>query len=228
MTINFEPNTAYQKFAQKLILQIVENFPQTFYVGGMVRDLLIKKNFSDIDIATQATPSEVMQILDDLGLTYNDSNQNFGVTNLTYDSQLLEITTFRQEYYNGDRFPTISFTNSVEIDSKRRDFTINSLYLQPKSLKVFDPQQGLKDIQNQTIKFIGDPFARVQEDPLRIVRAYVLQASTNFQFEENTYHALVQNSKLVKNISRSRVDKELKKIFDLQKLNLTKKILNLS
>ncbi len=215
MKILFQTKNNYHKFGIKIINLLVENFSQTFFVGGMVRDLILQKSIYDIDIATEASPESIIQILQKNKIKYNDQGIKFGVITIPYYKKFIEITTFRQDTYNNSRFPKIKFTNSYKIDSKRRDFTINSLYLHPKTNKIFDPQNGLEDIKNHIIKFIGDPTKRIAEDPLRIVRAFTLQKKTNFNFETKTQNALKKNFANIKKISSQRIKKEIKKIFKL-------------
>lgn len=212
MKLDYHPKTNYQQFAHNIILQIVENYPQTFYVGGMVRDLLLGKKSYDIDIATEATPTQISELLDNTEISFNDDHQRFGVIIVPFENQQIEITTFRAEEYRGDRFPKITFVSTAKEDSERRDFTINSLYLRPKSLQCNDFHGGLPDIEQNIIRFIGDPEIRVQEDPLRIVRAYLMQHKLNFQFAETTIKALRENKQLIHKVSHQRIERELLKI----------------
>lgn len=222
----FVPKNNYERLALKLFIQLVENFPETYFVGGIVRNLFLKKKISDIDISTAAKPEQVKKLLDENAWQYDSSAQNFGVISLTSNRKKLEVTTFRKEVYNKTRYPQVSFTSSLLIDSRRRDFTMNSLYFNPKNHFVVDPYNGLKDLELKQLKAIGDGNKKFREDPLRIVRAVRFQKQYQLHFENSTYQALQNNLDLVKTLSRKNIETEIKKVnSQLIKNFLTKKFL---
>jgi tRNA nucleotidyltransferase/poly(A) polymerase len=167
----FTSHTTKNKFILKIYNLLVENFPETYLVGGSARDILIKKSVSDIDISTQAKPQQIIKIFENQPFNINKSAISLGVIFISTSKYSAAISSFRTDSYKHGRYPKISFTNSIRTDSNRRDFTINALYLSIKSNKIFDFHNGLNDIKNRQLKFIGEPKKRIFEDPLRIIRA---------------------------------------------------------
>lgn len=206
--------TKKEKIAEKIYLILVENFSQTFFVGGTVRDMLLGKKLTDFDIATDASPNEVIKVLNKHKIKLTTVHKNFGVVMAESGGVPIEITTFRKDIYSNSRFPKISFTKSLLIDSKRRDFTVNSLYFKPISNEIIDPQNGLKDLKLKVLRFIGNPDKKINEDPLRIIRAYRFAIDCHLKFEAKVETALVKNFSLISKLSKQRIDSEIKKIKD--------------
>lgn len=180
MQIIFKPKSPLKKFGEKIYFLLVDNFPQSFYVGGMVRDILLSKRVTDIDIATEAKPQSVVELLSADGISADVRYKNFGVIIAKQGSLKVEIATFRKDLPSQSRYPKIAFATSPKTDSQRRDFTINALYLSQKMSKVLDFYNGIADVKARRLKFIGNPQKRIKEDPLRIVRA--LRFSLIFKF----------------------------------------------
>jgi tRNA nucleotidyltransferase/poly(A) polymerase len=212
MHINYQPNSKLEKFGAKVFNLLVENFPQTFYVGGMVRDTLLHLKVADIDIATQATPLEVSNLLAEKNISHDNLFHRFGVVAAKKDSYKIEVATFRKDLAGESRYPKINFVKTAKQDSNRRDFTINALYLSPKDGKILDFHNGLEDLKLKKIRFIGNPEKRIKEDPLRIIRALRFKQTHNFKLETNTKTAIKNNFFLVKTLTKSKINKELNKI----------------
>lgn len=206
------PHTDLEKFAASVFNLLVENFEESYFVGGMVRDFFLEREIKDIDIATKATPDEVSAILLQNNIECDTANKKFGVIIARQSGMKLELATFRKDLYYNGRYPEVNFVATAEEDSVRRDFTVNSLYFKPDSNVVLDFHDGLKDIENKLIRFIGDPVTRIIEDPLRILRAFRFKLSLNFEMESNTIEAIEKNIRLLKKISESRKKNELLKI----------------
>jgi tRNA nucleotidyltransferase (CCA-adding enzyme) len=194
----------------------VDNFPQTFYVGGMVRDLLLLRQITDVDITTKATPDEVIKILTNAGISVETKHKQFGVVVAKKRNYLVEIATFRKDSYNKNRYPKITFASTPKQDSSRRDFTVNALYLSTKHAKVTDFYNGLRDLKLKQLKLIGNPKKRLVEDPLRIVRALRFAKTLDLKLEPRTKKAIENNFSLVKTLTNSRIESELKKIKNLK------------
>lgn len=209
----------FSKFSLQVHKVIFNSFPETYFVGGAVRNLLIGEKFSDYDIATIATPTQVLAELRKNKISFSNEHQKLGVIIAKRGTQKVEITTFRKDKYLNGRFPRVTFVKSAKIDSNRRDFTINAIYFNPQTKEILDYHEGLLDLQKRTLKFIGKPTVRIKEDPLRIVRGFRFQLQYNFKFESITQRALNKNKVLLKNISASRVKKEIDniKVKSLQK-----------
>lgn len=211
MKEHFAPKTEYQHFAEIIYNLLVENSTETFYVGGMVRNLILQKEINDIDIATVLRPEQVKNILADNHIIIDSNGQQFGVINALHDTERVEITTFRTDVYSNSRYPVVTYTDSPESDSKRRDFTINALYLQGKNDLLLDFNAGLEDLQMKIIRFIGDPITRITEDPIRIIRGYRLADELGFTIDAEAKEICEANITLVKQVSENKIQKELSK-----------------
>lgn len=205
--------------ARKIISKLQEKYPRTYLVGGAVRDLLLNKKHFDLDLATEATPSEIKRSLKSLGVRFFDVGEKFGTIGLVLKSGInLEITTFRKEsVYSDLRHPDeVLFVKDPKEDAKRRDFTMNSLFYDLKSRKILDFTGGLPDLRNKKIKFVGFVKNRITEDPLRMLRAVRFAATLNFKIAGNDFREIKKHSKLINKISAERVKAELDKIFSSQ------------
>lgn len=182
---------------------------QIFIVGGAVRDLLMGKEVKDWDFTTDASPEEILKILPE-GFYDN----KFGTVGLAVVDGVFEITTMRKEgVYKDFRHPVkVSWTNKIEEDLARRDFTINAMALDLKG-NIIDSYAGQEDLQKKLIKAVGDPDKRFEEDALRLIRAVRLATQLNFEIEKVTKNAIVQNIALIKNIANERIRDELFKIL---------------
>lgn len=205
---------------------LVENFPQTFFVGGTVRDMLLKHNILDIDIATSARPDEIVSLLEKNQIVCDDKNKNFGNIIAKQKNLSVEITTLRQDLKSEGRYPKVKFINSIKADSKRRDFTINALYLSQKTGKISDFYKGRQDLKNKVIKFIGNPTTRIKQDPLRIVRALRLALILNFKLNRAAYLAIKNNFAAVHLLTNSRTAAEIKKIKNFRQREYLEATLN--
>lgn len=194
----------------KIILDKFKNAGyQIYIVGGAVRDLLMGKVVKDWDFTTDANPEEILKIIPE-GFYDN----KFGTVGLLVGDSLFEITTMRKEgKYEDFRHPTqIAWTDKIEEDLARRDFTINAMALTVDGVLV-DPFHGEQDIKNKIIKAVGDPNSRFQEDALRLIRAVRLSTELEFEIDENTSNAVKENAQLIKQIAWERIRDELFKIL---------------
>src|ERR1051326_3374753 len=226
MKINFKPASPLEKFAFRIYNLLVENFSKTFFVGGMVRDMLLGKKIVDIDITTIATPAQVVKILQQEGLKYTEVARNFGVISAIEGDSEIEIASFREDRYIKNRYPKIRLVEAIRKDSKRRDFTINSLYLSLKSDEVLDFNNGLEDLKQKFIKFIGKAKQKILEDPLRILRAFRFALDLQFKIEKNSFAAIKQNIHLLSTLTSSRTEKEIKKSRGIATQKILKNILD--
>lgn len=208
----YKPKSSLEKFGKKIFTLLVDNFPQTFYVGGMVRDLLLKIPVMDIDIATSAGPDEIIKMLGEAGVSFDISHKQFGIVIAKNKHQRVEIATLRKDSYSSSRYPKITFVKTAKQDSQRRDFSINALYLKPYSGKILDFHKGSKDFKDKQIKFIGNPDTKILQDPLRIIRALRFSQALNFKIENQAKKAINKNFNLIKFLTKSRIKNELDKI----------------
>lgn len=179
-----------------------------YIIGGTSRDLLLNLPISDIDFVTDATVEEERNFLPNA----NYSFAKYGSISLKINSTHVDITTLRKEEgYIDHRHPSkITFVKTPIEDYPRRDFTINALYIDM-GYHVLDYYNGLKDLKNKTIRFIGDPILRIEEDPLRICRAERFAKRLNFKIEEKTLAAINEKRYLLKEINPVKLLEEEKK-----------------
>ena len=189
------------------------------FVGGCVRKHLSNKEIDDIDIATSLTTDQIKEKFDNTKFRVINSGIKHGTVTLVSDKLKLEVTTLRKDLKTDGRHAEIEYTDDWKEDSKRRDFTINAIYLDIKG-KIFDPQLGVKDLKNLTVKFIGDPHKRIEEDYLRIIRFIRFSLYYESEIENKTIEAIKLNINGIKKISKDRILIELFKILDTR--NFTK------
>lgn len=193
------------------------NGHQLLLVGGCVRDSILGKEPKDWDLVTDATPERIMELLKDIpNLKYIDENSVFGVIDIIYGGESFEIVTFRGDgEYLDNRRPESVFFGDIYLDSKRRDFTINSLYYDFVKQVIYDLNDGLTDLNNNTIKFIGNPLDRLREDGLRYLRLIRFSLTYNMKFDSSVLEDIfLEGLNDVSKISKERVVNELNKIVD--------------
>lgn len=180
-----------------------------YAVGGTVRDFILKKDLTDFDFATDASPSETKSILE----RYDDTFSQYGVIIYRYENKKLEITSFRKEnLYLDSRHPQkIEFVKDMQIDYKRRDFTINALYMDETG-KIYDFCDGLNDLHNKIIRVIGDVDARMKEDPLRILRALRFMMTLDFTLDKNLEKYIYGHTYLLNKLNVDKVKQEIRKM----------------
>ncbi len=175
-----------------------------------MRDFLLGLPTKDFDLATDASPDEVLKLFPNaIGV-----GKAFGVMKVPYGegatSEIIEIATFREDSeYTDFRHPrTVRFSGPEE-DARRRDFTINGLFYDPKTRRILDCVGGVADIQAKKIRAIGDPSARLKEDALRVFRAVRFAVRFGFKIEEETWKALLENARFTRKVSAERIRDEL-------------------
>lgn len=186
------------------------NSHRLYIVGGTSRDYLLSKEVLDYDFATDATPSEMKKFLVDADYTF----EKYGSVKLKIVGNHVDITTLRKESkYIDNRHPSqIEFTTKIEEDYLRRDFTINAIYID-ENYNVIDFCGGLNDLKNKIIRFIGDPYIRIKEDPLRIIRAERFKAMLGFNYDLKTQKAIIDLYDLVSKLNQDKVKEELRKFI---------------
>lgn len=179
-------------------------------VGGCVRDAFMGTKANDYDIATSAPWQKTSSLFKEAGHKVVETGAKHGTVTVVVESVPFEVTTYRIDGIYGDaRHPdTVTFTNSIEDDLSRRDFRMNAMAFHP-SRGIFDPFGGLDDIRKRRLCAVGNPFDRLAEDPLRIMRALRFAAKLDFSIERRTENALRKNAPLLKSLSKERVFSEL-------------------
>jgi len=197
------------------LFRVISNYndlSEIRYVGGCVRKILNNEKFDDIDLATNLKPDEVKECLKNNNIDFFETGIDHGTITARIGEKNFEITSLRKDVSTDGRRAVVEFTNEWTEDSLRRDFTINSIYAD-KEGNLFDPNDGVKDLENGKIEFIGDPEKRVREDYLRILR-YV-RFFLNYSKQEhklNVRKIIKQNINGITKLSKERLIDELKKL----------------
>lgn len=199
----------------KLAWQIVDRLEAAgrrgWLVGGCVRDRLLGRPLKDVDIATSALPGEVL----DLFARAEPTGLAHGTVTVIVQGLPFEVTTLRSEsgYSDGRRPDEVRFIDNIHEDLSRRDFTINAMALERDGTLV-DPFGGERDLSEGTLRAVGDPAARFDEDALRMLRAIRFAAEYGLRIEPDTWQALVRMSPRIAQIAMERVRMELERITE--------------
>ena len=198
-----------------MILEVLESSGfEAYVVGGCVRDSLLDKIPHDYDITTNAKPSNVINIFEEVGFKVIETGLKHGTVTVMINNEGFEITTYRIDGdYSDNRHPDkVEFTNNLKEDLSRRDFTINAMAYNDKDGLV-DYFGGLIDLENNIIKCVGNAETRFEEDALRMLRAVRFSAQLGFKIENETSLAIQKNDKLIQNVSKERIQSEFNKIL---------------
>lgn len=193
---------------------------EAWVVGGCVRDLLLDKKPKDWDITTNATPEKIQELFENTFYT-----NEFGTVGIVHDGiedetlKVVEVTPYRLEgkYSDARRPDSVVFSQKLEEDLKRRDFTINALAYSTSSSTLTDLYEGIKDIKDMIVRAVGEPRERFEEDALRILRAVRLSAELDFAIEEKTKEAMAASAKQLGKISKERIRDEFVRILESPK-----------
>lgn len=181
-----------------------------YIVGGYPRDMVLGIKSNDIDICTNATPKEIIDIFD----TENISDTSYGSVRVIYKNYHFDVTTFRKEIkYENNRKPVkVKYINDLKKDLLRRDFTINTMCID-KDGNLIDMLGAREEIDKKIIKTVGNPRYRIKEDSLRILRAIRFASVLDFEIDSKTFNYIKKYGYLLKGLSYSRKKEELNKIF---------------
>jgi len=186
-------------------------------VGGCVRKLITEEKIDDMDIAINIEPEKIKKVLVEQKIKFVETGITHGTITVLINDFKFEITSLRKDLSTDGRHAKVEFTSNWEQDAQRRDFTINAIYSDI-SGEVYDPLNGIEDLKNGIIKFIGDPNQRIQEDYLRILRylRFYTQYNKNKFHDEIAIKAIKRNLDGLAKISRERI---LEELFKMMKLN---------
>jgi len=185
------------------------------FVGGCVRKAICGENIDDIDLATSFEPDEVKKRLNREDIKVVDTGISHGTVTAILNKKKFEITTLRKDVSTDGRHANVEFTSNWEEDASRRDFTINAIYADIEG-RIFDPLNGISDLQNGIIKFIGSSEQRIQEDYLRILRYFrFFTQYSKIDYDQNIIRSVKQYINGLNKISNERIFDELKKILTL-------------
>lgn len=199
--------------------RVVETLQQrgfkAYVVGGAVRDLLAKLPPKDFDVATNATPEQVKSCFRRSRLI----GRRFQIVHVMMGAETIEVTTFRAMHANNaptDSFGRVLRDNefgSMAEDAARRDFTVNALYYDPTEETIHDYHHGVADLQQKTLRMIGDPKVRYREDPVRMLRAVRLGAKLGLSIDPAARNPIREMGALLENVPAARLFDEMLKLF---------------
>ena len=198
------------------VLEVIRKLPQydfqAYMVGGCIRDLLLNIQPKDFDIATNAHPDQVTAIFKNSRII----GRRFKIVHVRIDRQIIEVSTFRKKPSEVNKLRNgvvqDNAFGTIEEDAQRRDFTMNAIFYDPINNHLFDPFNGKKDIENKNINFIGNPEHRINEDPVRLLRAIRFHAKLEFNLGL-TLGNIKKFIPLLDNIPYSRIFDEMMKFF---------------
>jgi tRNA nucleotidyltransferase/poly(A) polymerase len=210
------PPKGNREFALSVVHRLREAGHEALWAGGCVRDQLLGEQPLDYDVATSATPDDVRRLF---GRRQTVSvGAAFGVILVVGPRQAgqVEVATFRRDApYSDGRHPDSVTFSSAEEDAKRRDFTINGLFYDPVAEEVIDYVGGRADLQRGLVRAIGDPYERIREDKLRMLRAVRFAAKFNFDLDAHTLQAVADNAAEITLVSVERIADEMRKTLVL-------------
>ena len=184
-------------------------------VGGCVRNALLEEPIDDLDIATDAEPQRVIELMQDAGLRTVPTGMDHGTVTVIAGGKPHEVTTFRRDIETDGRRAKVAFSKAIHDDAARRDFTMNALYAD-KAGRIVDPLGGLPDLLSRRVRFVGDPAERIQEDYLRILRFFRFHARYGDASEGLDPAGLAACAKYsygLDKLSRERIGNEMRKLL---------------
>ena len=203
--------------ALKVLYRLKKARYESFLVGGGVRDLLLGLHPKDFDVATNATPEQVRKLFGNCRLI----GRRFRLAHVHFGRDIIEVATFRASHDQASgegvtkdgMIVRDNVYGTLEDDAWRRDFTVNALYYNIYDFSIVDYTGGLNDIENKVIRIIGDATERLQEDPVRMLRAVRFAAKLNFKIEASLSESIKENIHLLDGVPVARLFEEVLKLF---------------
>ncbi len=205
-----------------VIEKLTENGFEAYIVGGCVRDILLSKTPHDYDVTTSATPDEIISVFDRTIPT----GIKHGTVTVLIDNEPIEVTTFRTdgEYRDSRRPDSVQFVRNLKDDLSRRDFTVNAMAYNREN-GLCDLFGGREDLKNKTLRAVGDPETRFNEDALRILRLFRFASTLNFKIDNETFNAAIKCAPLLPKVSIERVMTELKTAITGENFSIIKPLI---
>ena len=205
--------------ALKVLYRLKKGGFESYLVGGGVRDLLLAGKPKDFDVATDATPEQVRALFSNSRII----GRRFRLVHVRYGRDIIEVATFRSHHEQAENEAQAMVEDglivrdnvygTLEDDAFRRDFTINALYYNIADFSVVDFTSGIQDLENRTLRMIGDPDVRLQEDPVRMLRAIRFAAKLNFELESGLRQQIEQQGDRLDLVPPARLFEEVLKLF---------------
>lgn len=201
-------------------IKLIETFDaagqEMRFVGGAVRDLLAGVAVKDVDVATPASPQQVLGLLEKAGIRAIPTGLSHGTVTAVIDGMPFEITTLRCDVKTYGRHAEVQFTRDWEEDSARRDFTINALYCDAQG-RIYDYHNGIEDLRTRHVRFIGDAETRIREDGLRILRFFRFTARySEREIDGEGLAACHQCREMLDDLSGERIAQEMLKFLEAE------------
>ncbi len=215
MLIDLKNYLVQKEFNDALrLVKILNQSHKAYFAGGCVRDFLLMRPVTDFDIATDALPENIIVILSGVKIKFLTTGLKHGTVSAVIGKNVFEITTFRKDVATDGRHAAVSFKKvSQEEDARRRDFTINGLFMNEEGA-VLDFVNGFEDLASKTLRFIGSAEARIQEDYLRILRFFRFQSQLGFGIDSEGFLQCGLLKSGLLQISVERKTQELKKLCE--------------
>jgi poly(A) polymerase len=203
-----------REFARQIVQRLRTAGFESLWAGGCVRDYLLKIEPKDYDVATNATPQQIRELFGHRRtLAVGAAFGVIAVLGPRHAGQV-EVATFRSDaQYSDGRHPDQVTFSTAEFDAQRRDFTINGLFFDPLEDRVIDYVDGLSDLQRGIVRAIGDPYARIAEDKLRMLRAVRIASTFGFELHAATFHAVQRQAHELVIVSAERITAELRRML---------------
>ncbi len=217
--IEYQEHKINKSIVSANALSVLKKLRQAGYsaylVGGCIRDLMLNIEPKDYDIVTDALPEQVKKIFSNCILI----GKRFRLAHIRFRNEIIEVATFRASgskkilQNTAGMIVRDNVYGTIEDDVLRRDFTINALFYEPNSGQVIDYVNGVQDLRNKTINFIGEPIQRYVEDPVRMLRAVRFAVKLNFEIAKETAAPIAEYAYLLENVSSARLFEEYLKLF---------------
>ena len=203
------------EYVQNIVIKLQEAGFSAYLVGGCVRDLILKRTPKDWDVTTSAKPEDIMKVFEDAFYENTFGTVGVKVRKEEGETEIVEVTPYRTESgYSDSRHPDeVIFSDNIKDDLLRRDFTMNAIAYDSVKDIFIDEYEGIKDIKDKTIRAVGDPVKRFNEDGLRLIRAVRFAAELGFMINIDTQNAIISESKTLKKIAIERIRDEFDKIL---------------
>jgi poly(A) polymerase len=199
--------------AVRVVRRLLGAGHEAYLVGGCVRDLYLGRRPKDFDVATSATPETIRRLFRNSRII----GRRFKLAHVFFGNKIIETSTFRTDPPSTDEDDLLirhdNEWGSVEDDARRRDFTINGLFFDVDAAQIVDFVDGLTDLDARLVRTIGDPETRFREDPVRMIRAIKFAARLDFDFDTDTWNALLDVVPDIAKCSRARVLEEIYKLL---------------
>lgn len=205
--------------ALKVLYRLKKANYDAYLVGGGVRDILLGKHPKDFDIATDASPEQVRELFRNSRII----GRRFRLVHVRYGREIIEVATFRSSHTETDDDSKAKMTDglilrdnvfgTLEDDAWRRDFTVNALYYSIKDFSLLDYTGAMPDLESRTLRMIGDPEVRLQEDPVRMLRAARLAAKLDFSIEPGLEEQMLAQGERLELVPSARLYDEVLKLF---------------